>query len=158
MKKIIAILSILALLVLAGCAKKETAPTAPAPAQAPVKVVEIAESADTEEAAPAAKTEDAASEPAAAQIREFTLTAKRWEFEPSTIEVNKGDRVVLTITSNDVKHGFAIDDFGVAVTLEPGKTVTTEFVADKAGTYDFYCSVYCGEGHGGMMGKLIIKE
>lgn len=167
MKKIIAVLAILALLVLAGCGTKE----APAPIQAPAKVVEIAEPADTEEAAAATESETAeeaegapeaeaetAPEPAAAQIREFTLTAKNWEFEPSTIEVNKNDRVVLTIISEDVKHGFAIDDFGVAVTLEPDKTVTTEFVADKAGTYDFYCSVYCGSGHRDMVGKLVVNE
>ncbi|MDO8642443.1 MAG: cupredoxin domain-containing protein [Candidatus Woesearchaeota archaeon] len=93
-----------------------------------------------------------------ATVREITMTAKNWEFDPSTIEVNKGDRVVLTITSVDVKHGFSIDDFGVAITLEPGKIVTTEFVADKAGTFDFYCSVYCGSGHRDMVGKLVVNE
>lgn len=151
MKKLVAIIAILALLMLVGCTKKEASPAISAPAQEAVKTVEVAEPADAEEA-------ETAPEPAATQIREITMTAKKWEFEPSTIEVNKGDRVVLTITSEDVKHGFAIDDFGVAVTLEPGKTVTTEFVADKAGTYDFYCSVYCGSGHRDMVGKLVVKE
>ncbi len=151
MKKIIVVLIILVLLVLVGCGTKE----AVAPAQASAKTIEVAEPADSDEAAPATELSP---KPAAAQIREITLTAKKWEFEPSTIEVNKGDRVVLTITSEDVKHGFAIDDFGVAITLEPGKTITTEFIADKTGTFDFYCSVYCGSGHGGMVGKLVVKE
>ncbi len=161
MKKIIAILAILALLVLAGCTRRETAPTAPA---TPAKVVEVAEPADTAEAAPATESETAeaapeeASEPAAAQIREITITAKKWEFEPSTIEVNKGDRVVLTITSDDVEHGFSLPDFQVDATLSPGKTVTTEFVADKVGTFDFSCSVYCGSGHRDMVGQLMVKE
>ena len=164
MKKMIVVLTIFALLVLAGCGTKEAAT---GPASAPAKVIEIAEPADTEEAAPATEAETAeeaeaapevASEPVAAQIREITVSAKKWEFEPSTIEVNKGDRVMLTITSEDVEHGFSLPDFQVDVKLSPGKTVPVEFVADKAGTFDFFCSVYCGSGHRDMVGKLVVKE
>jgi cytochrome c oxidase subunit 2 len=35
--------------------------------------------------------------------------------------------------------------------------VTVEFVADKAGTFTFSCSVYCGKGHRGMKGELVVS-
>ncbi len=91
------------------------------------------------------------------EVKEFTMTAKRFEFVPSAITVNKGDTVKITITSTDVAHGFNLPDFGVNERLDPGKPVKVEFVADKQGTFTFACSVPCGSGHGGMRGQLIVK-
>ena len=91
------------------------------------------------------------------EVKEFTMTAKRFEFVPSTITVNKGDTVKITITSADVSHGFNLPDFGVNEMLEPGNPIKVEFVADKQGTFTFSCSVPCGSGHGSMKGQLIVK-
>jgi len=91
------------------------------------------------------------------QVKEFTMVAKRWDFEPSTITVNEGDTVRLIINSIDVAHGFAISTFGVNERLNAGETVTVEFVADRKGTFSFFCSVFCGSGHGGMRGSLIVE-
>ena len=41
-------------------------------------------------------------------FKEFRITAKQFQFEPSTIEVSKGDKVRLIVTSIDVPHGIAI--------------------------------------------------
>ena len=91
------------------------------------------------------------------EVKEFKMTAKQFSFEPSTIEVNKGDRVRLIVTSTDVPHGIAIPEYEINQRLEPGKPVTIEFTADKQGTFSAYCSVFCGAGHSGMKGKLIVK-
>ena len=90
-------------------------------------------------------------------FKEFKITAKQFEFSPSTIEVNKGDKVRLIVTSTDVPHGIAIKEYGINEQLNPGKPVTIEFTADKAGTFTAYCSVFCGSGHGKMKGNLIVK-
>lgn len=90
-------------------------------------------------------------------VKEFDMTAKQWEFSPSTITVNQGDTVKLTIESIDVAHGFALPTFGVNEELVPGETVNIEFVADKKGTYTFFCSVQCGAGHSDMKGTLIVQ-
>ena len=90
-------------------------------------------------------------------VKEFKITARQWEFEPSIIEVNKGDTVKLSVESIDVKHSFSLFQFGVNEILNPGKTVEFEFVADKTGEFSFFCSVPCGKGHGNMNGKLIVK-
>lgn len=90
-------------------------------------------------------------------IKEFTMTAKQWKFDPNTIEVNQGDLVRLSVTSLDVTHGLAIPDYGIDEGLYPGQTVDIEFVADRKGTFPFACSVSCGVGHSGMVGKLIVN-
>lgn len=91
------------------------------------------------------------------ETKEFYITAKQWEFKPSTIEVSEGDNVILHVESVDVTHGIGLPDFGVSETLEPGETVDIEFVADKTGTFTFVCNVFCGTGHGGMTGQLIVN-
>ena len=91
------------------------------------------------------------------QVKEFKMTAKQFAFEPSTIEVNKGDKVRLIVTSTDVSHGIAIKEYGINQRLDVGKPATIEFVADKQGTFTAFCSVFCGAGHSDMKGKLIVK-
>lgn len=93
-----------------------------------------------------------------AQEQSFSITARKWEFQPGTITVQKGTRVKLSITSIDVTHGFGLPEFGISQTLEPGKTAEIDFVADKVGEFPFSCTVFCGEGHGGMKGTLVVTE
>lgn len=93
-----------------------------------------------------------------AETAVFTIKAKQWEFEPAAITVKKGQKVQLKISSVDVTHGFSLPEFKVRVNLEPGQTQTVEFVASQAGTFTFSCSVFCGDGHGGMKGTLVVKE
>jgi cytochrome c oxidase subunit 2 len=90
------------------------------------------------------------------EVKEFKVTAEQFEFTPNTITVNQGDTVRLIVTSTDVAHGIGLPDFGVSAELLPGETTTVEFVADKAGTFDFVCSVYCGVGHSAMKGTIVI--
>ena len=90
-------------------------------------------------------------------LREITMVARQWAFEPGTITVNQGDTVKLTIESVDVDHGFALPDFGVNEQLIPGQTTNIEFVADKKGSYRFFCNVVCGQGHSSMSGLLIVN-
>lgn len=90
--------------------------------------------------------------------RVIEVVAKRWEFLPGVITVKKGEKVRLNIISVDVAHGFALSAFGVSQPLVPGQMTVVEFVADKAGTFNFFCSVYCGEGHGGMTGTLVVED
>ena len=90
-------------------------------------------------------------------VKEFTMTAKNWEFDPSTITVNRGDTVKLTIKSADVEHSFSLPDYKINVDLQPGSEKTVEFTADKKGEFTFRCAVYCGAGHREMVGTLIVN-
>src|SRR3989338_7171479 len=68
-------------------------------------------------------------------------SASQFVFDPETVEVNKGDKVRLIITSTDVPHGIAIPEYGINEKLPVGKPVTIEFTADKVGTFNSFCSV-----------------
>jgi cytochrome c oxidase subunit II len=101
--------------------------------------------------------EEEESSASAGTVKEFAVSATKFDFTPSTITVNEGDTVKLSVTSEDVDHGIAISAFGVSEQVPVGETVEIEFVADKAGTYPFFCSVFCGSGHGAMKGTLVVQ-
>ncbi|MEM2137863.1 MAG: cupredoxin domain-containing protein [Candidatus Anstonellaceae archaeon] len=90
-------------------------------------------------------------------VREITLEASNWEFSPSTIEVNKGEKVRITIINKDVAHGIAIPDFNFTLVANAGQNATGDFVASKEGNYTFFCNVFCGDGHRNMKGMLVVK-
>ncbi|HZO99323.1 MAG TPA: cupredoxin domain-containing protein [Terriglobia bacterium] len=95
---------------------------------------------------------------ASGEVREIKMTAKKYEFDPNTVTVKKGDHVKLIITALDRDHGFKLEAFGINQKLIKGDPTTIEFTADKAGTFPFKCSEFCGLGHGKMKGKLIVEE
>jgi cytochrome c oxidase subunit 2 len=87
------------------------------------------------------------------------VTAKKFEYSPNEIRIKKGVPVILEFTSLDRVHGFfAADLGGVRATTEPGKVTRVRIVAPKAGTYEFHCDLFCGDGHEGMTGTIIVEE
>ena len=97
------------------------------------------------------------SQDTATSATEIQMTAKKYEFSPDTITVKQGDHVKLIITALDRDHGIQIEAYQIKEKLPKGKPVTIEFTADKAGTFPFKCSVFCGMGHGKMKGELIVQ-
>lgn len=89
-------------------------------------------------------------------VRVVQITASQFKFEPSRIVVAQGEQVRLEVTSKDVTHGITIGDMDIDRKLEPNKTETIDLAADKAGTFHFHCSVYCGAGHDLMHGELVV--
>jgi cytochrome c oxidase subunit 2 len=71
--------------------------------------------------------------------------------------VKQGERIRLRITATDRKHGFEIRALGIKAELEKGKETAVEFDATQVGEYEMHCSVFCGFGHKGMKGKLIVE-
>lgn len=90
-------------------------------------------------------------------IKEFKIEAYQFGFEPATITVKQGDIVKLEATSRDIPHGISIKEYNIDRRVEKGKTTRIEFVADKKGSFDIRCSVYCGSGHSTMKAKLIVQ-
>lgn len=88
--------------------------------------------------------------------RQITLDAHSFAYEPSRVNVNRGDRITLTLNSTDVVHGVYVDGYGVNLVAEPGKPAEATFVADRAGKFRFRCSVTCGSLHPFMIGELVV--
>lgn len=95
---------------------------------------------------------------AQANLVQIRMTARKYTFNPGVITVKKGDRVELIITATDHDHGIAIPAFGIKQRLKQGVPTTVTFVASKAGSFTFRCSVFCGMGHRHMKGKLIVRH
>ena len=88
--------------------------------------------------------------------RVVKVVAKRFVFTPATIPLRKGEPVVFELTTQDVFMGMNIPDFGVRSDIVPDKTMKLAFTPDKAGTFTFLCDVFCGDGHEGMSGTLVV--
>lgn len=86
--------------------------------------------------------------------RVFHVQAERFAYTPAVIQVNPGDRVILSLEALDVVHGLAVDGYDVQITAEPGRSARISFTADRTGSFRFRCSVSCGNLHPFMIGKL----
>lgn len=95
-------------------------------------------------------------DPVLGEERFFEIRAKKFEYKPSVITVNKGDTVKIRLVSEDVHHGFYVDGYEVKTSAYMGKDGHLTFVADKAGRFTFRCSVTCGEFHPYMVGYLVV--
>jgi len=89
--------------------------------------------------------------------KEIRITAKKYEYDPAVITVSQGEHVKLVITALDHDHGFKIDTFHIDELLKKGEQTTIEFTADTTGTFPFQCSHFCGLGHKGMKGELVVE-
>lgn len=78
------------------------------------------------------------------------------KFSPNQITVNKGDIVRLKITNKKGTHDFKIDEFNVYTDTPLDKEMIVEFVADKAGSFEYYCTKP-GHRQNGHWGTLNVK-
>jgi cytochrome c oxidase subunit II len=99
----------------------------------------------------------AANADVAGQEKVIPVTAERFKFTPGVIELKVGAPVVLELTTLDRKHGFQVPDLKIDETIEPGNVTRVRIVPDKAGTYDFHCTVFCGSGHEEMAGQIVVS-
>lgn len=77
-----------------------------------------------------------------ASIKEYTINGSNMKFEPNTMSVKKGDTVRITFKNVGGMHDFVIDEFNVKTkVLQAGNEEVVEFIADKTGTFEYYCSV-----------------
>jgi cytochrome c oxidase subunit II len=95
--------------------------------------------------------------PVPAQETTIQMTARKYRFDPPVVTVKQGDTVKLIITAVDHDHGFRLAAYGIDRKLPRGVATTVEFIADKAGTFPFQCSNFCGLGHSKMKGKLVVE-
>lgn len=88
--------------------------------------------------------------------RHFTIDSRQFAYEPGILKVNQGDTVIITLTASDVVHGLYLDSYGLETRVEPGRSQTIQFVADKPGKFRYRCSVSCGTLHPFMIGELVV--
>lgn len=88
-----------------------------------------------------------------------TAVARMWSWSfqypdgkiSNKLYVPVGKPVEVALESKDVLHGFYVPAFRVKRDVVPGMKNHVWFVASKPGSYDIFCSQYCGTSHSAMI-------
>jgi len=62
--------------------------------------------------------------------------------------------VKLIITSQDVLHSFYVPAFRMKQDAVPGRFTAAGFTSKKKGTFQVFCTEYCGDAHSSMLAKV----
>lgn len=89
--------------------------------------------------------------------REIHIKARQFAYDPPIIKVQRGDRVTITLESQDVLHGFYLDGYGIDKEIRPGEKNQFSFIAHKPGRFSYRCSHTCGVFHPFMIGNLFVE-
>jgi len=85
-----------------------------------------------------------------------------WQFEykngkqSDVLKVPLGKPVKLILTSADVIHSLYIPAFRIKEDAVPGLKTHLWFKANELGSYDIFCTEYCGTGHSHMRSKVVV--
>lgn len=91
------------------------------------------------------------------KTQNFTIVADNYSFSPQTISVNKGDTVRITLKNTNGTHDLKVDGYDVKTKLlQSGGEDTIEFVANKSGSFEYYCT-YGNHRAMGMKGAITVK-
>lgn len=89
--------------------------------------------------------------------QEFTITAGNFKFTPSNIRVKKGTAINITLNNTEGFHDLKIDEFEVATNkLSAGESDVITFVANKTGSFEYYCSIG-NHRQLGMKGMIVVE-
>jgi cytochrome c oxidase subunit II len=89
--------------------------------------------------------------------RVIPVSAKKFSYDPDEIHLKVGEAVVLELKTLDVVMGFNCPDFKVRSDILPGRISRVELKPDKAGSFPFFCDIFCGSGHEEMNGAFIVE-
>ena len=90
--------------------------------------------------------------------RVFKIQASQFQYLPSELAANPGDKITIELTATDVVHGLSIDGYNIQTIADPGQSARLTFIADREGSFRFRCTVACGNLHPFMMGKLRVGQ
>lgn len=85
-----------------------------------------------------------------------------WQFtyengrQSDTLRVPLDKPVKLSLRSQDVLHCLYIPAFRIKEDTVPGLETYLWFTAKEVGSYDIFCTEYCGLGHSGMLSKVVV--
>lgn len=93
-------------------------------------------------------------------VREIPLRVYAWGFSPRVVRVNPDETVRFSVVTDDIQHGFAINELGINLQLARGRAIRSPDVRVSLppGKYAIHCSVFCGLGHPSMKASLIVGD
>src|SRR3989344_8394257 len=108
------------------------------------------------------EVEDTVNVQPTSEVKTFSLEGANFKFMMNGVEspnlvVNEGDKVRIELKSGQGFHDCVVDELNVATPrVKDDESTFVEFIADKKGTFEYYCSV--GEHRQmGMKGIFIVQ-
>jgi cytochrome c oxidase subunit 2 len=97
---------------------------------------------------------------------EILVKARQWDWFftypnghiDSDLHVPVDQPVKLILTSEDVIHSLSIPAFRVKMDCVPGRYTHAWFCGHQAGTYQLYCTEYCGDSHYDMQANVVVHK
>ena len=85
--------------------------------------------------------------------------AMQFSYMPVVLRLKSGVPYRFRMMSMDVNHGASIHTgFAGHIMRRPARTMTEMVMTfPEPGEFMVYCTVYCGEGHSQMKGKIIVE-
>lgn len=124
--------------------------------QTPVAVTPVVENMNTTPTVPTTPILPAATSTKA--VKEFIVTNAGMTFTTKTLTVKKGDPVKITYKNAGGTHDLRIEGYNVGTkVLAANQEESFEFIADTAGSFEYYCSVGSHRANG-MFGTLTVTE
>ena len=74
------------------------------------------------------------------QTKKFHVTAYEGKIAPSTLHVQRGEKVQITFVSKDSSYSVKFKDFEISEKVTPEKPAVVTFTPTTAGTFEFRCS------------------
>jgi cytochrome c oxidase subunit II len=99
---------------------------------------------------------------------EVDVTAHMWDYtfsypnggisDDTNMHIPVDTPVVFVLTSTDVLHGFYMPVFRIKKDVVPGRYNKIWVQATTTGTFDIFCTQYCGQDHSSMRRKVIVQD
>jgi cytochrome c oxidase subunit II len=86
------------------------------------------------------------------------ILASHQGFQPSTVNLRRGEPVRIVLSTADDVHCFAVDAFRLEKRIAPGRKTAFDFTPDRAGSFPFYCCLESGRAVVIERGRLEIEE
>jgi cytochrome c oxidase subunit 2 len=87
-----------------------------------------------------------------------SMLAMKFDYLPDEVTVKKGKPVLLELSSLDRIHGFDVPGLGLRTDIPPGAPTILRFTPPAAGVFNLHCDNFCGDGHEGMVGRIIVTD
>ena len=86
------------------------------------------------------------------------VKVSRSGFEPSRIDLRRGETTRLVLSSGDGEHCFAIDALRIEKRVRSGQPTRLDLTPERAGTFAFYCCLESGKQAERERGELVVTE
>ena len=99
-------------------------------------------------------------------VMDIRVTGRQWSWlftyqngkQSADLKVPYGKSVKLLLTSADVLHSFYIPAFRIKEDCVPKMETYLSFTPDEIGSFDIFCTEFCGLGHSGMVSKVVVMQ